>query len=312
VDVGSQVFESAEGTLQDSDSKILALGNPIRVGTAFYDLCTSPNTTYYVFKITAYEVEHIPRSWIENVIKRYGKDSFKARTEVFGEFPDMDETSVFDQKVISNAFKIAHVRSGDVYAGLDIASFGNDKTVLTLLDDNGIILNKSWNSGQHEVICYEIYKTCLQYEVKTLNCDATGEGFGLSRMLIGLAKDSNLKVNSIKFSEKASQPDKYLNQRVEMYYRLKYFLQDGTKSLQNVEEQDELRQELIGQHFDIKEKGVIKLVSKDEFRKQYNRSPDYSDSLALCLAAYSQDLKTGMLKIKKDKKPVKLSPIRIW
>lgn len=90
-------------------------------------------------------------------------------------------------------------------------------------------------------------------------------------------------VDGINFGSTPDQPDIYMNKRAEMWIEMRDWLQAGDVS---IPDDDELHADLaIMPDFLTTSNGKMQLVGKDKIRKEYKRSPDLGDALALTFAS---------------------------
>jgi len=109
--------------------------------------------------------------------------------------------------------------------------------------------------------------------------DAIGEGSGL----VSALKQPHYKsipAVPVKGSEQADDPRIYGNKRAELYYKLKYALEDEGKMFND----DMAIGELSAQRFFINESGKLMIVPKKVIKEQLGRSPDISDAMSLTCA----------------------------
>jgi len=108
--------------------------------------------------------------------------------------------------------------------------------------------------------------------------DAIGLGAGVIARLNQLGHDHAFKV---KGSYEAHDKQKYYNSRVEMYGRLKDWLDNDLACLPD---DPQLDLELTSQEVAHTIKEQLKLESKDDLKKRIGVSPDRADSLAIGFA----------------------------
>jgi hypothetical protein len=104
-----------------------------------------------------------------------------------------------------------------------------------------------------------------------------GEGAGV----IDRLRQLRLPVTEVAFGGKANNNRLYLNRRVEMYYCLKEWLEQGGAIPPNAR----LQADLTAPTYGINHAGLRVLEPKDAIKERIGRSPDLSDALALTFAA---------------------------
>ncbi len=106
--------------------------------------------------------------------------------------------------------------------------------------------------------------------------DQTGVGAGVVDQL----KRTRHPVAGVSFSQTPLEPDRFLNRRAEMWWRVREWLEKGASLEMNAE----LRSDLIGPEYYLSASGKIQLESKDGIRRRGLASPDLGDALALTFA----------------------------
>jgi hypothetical protein len=113
-----------------------------------------------------------------------------------------------------------------------------------------------------------------QYGLKPENVslDANGIGAGIEDRL----KEIGLDVNGVKWSEQASNPEKYANLKAENYWDLRVWVKEVGK----LEKNDGFN-ELSVIKYKEDTSGKLKIKPKEEMRKEGIKSPNVADALAL-------------------------------
>lgn len=165
---------------------------------------------------------------------------------------------------------------GQEEVGVDVARFGNDRTVF-------------FKRKGMKVTDYRVYRKKSVPEIIRLltdfvgvhntsvpiKVDDTGVGGGVTD---GMAEDG-YNVIPINFGARAKDPNKYNNLITEMWFELKEMI--GQVDLPDIQE---LRSELTTREYKIDIKSRKQIESKDQFKKRYGKSPDLADALLLCFA----------------------------
>ena len=242
----------------------------------------------------------ISAQWVIEFIMEWGFDHPLTVSKVFGEFPQDDQSVLIKMNYVESAIKRNYeISLSDFrYIGVDVARYGNDKTVITEMIGykvtNVLVLTKrSTTEVTGQVINliegeYENFKT-------TVLVDATGIGSGVIDNLVELQTSQKLSksINILEVHFGASpanpnEPDKslveqdksrYLNLKAKMFQMLSNDLRDKI----DLPENENYLKELPSLKASFDGKGRLKIESKDEYKKRTGRSsPDFSDSLALC------------------------------
>ncbi|ADV46430.1 terminase large subunit domain-containing protein [Nitratifractor salsuginis] len=270
------IFEVAEGAMTGESTLVIMAANPTRTEGYFYDSHHKNRWQWECFQFNAEESENVSKEWIEEKKRQYGEDSDVYRVRIKGEFPRQSSNAVFSLQEVDDATTREIVDdSGAEVWGLDVADFGDDKSVLA----------KRKGKHFHEItarsgltlpdlagwLIYEYNQAKRKPAV--IFVDAIGIGSSLPAVCFEKGLDI---VIGVKGSNSASNSEKYHNKRAEWYYNLKDLLEDG-----KIPDDDELVGELMAQKYQISSTGKIQLVEKKEIKKELGRSPDKADACAL-------------------------------
>lgn len=192
-------------------------------------------------------------------------------------FPDETDDSLFSHSDLMKAKNILELDENYEYLlGCDIAAFGVDLTVLTVikhyLESDVYVIEKIKDFRKQDTMrtTGEIINLINEYNPSRVNIDSIGLGQGVYDRL----KEQGFKVNDIKVGRASlTNPQLYLNQKSEMYDNLrKLFEQDKLKNLTH----NTLIRELSIITKEFNSAGKMKIIDPD-------KSPDFADSLALSL-----------------------------
>lgn len=188
---------------------------------------------------------------------------------------------LIDSSFIRRAFqKTIDFTTSPLVVGLDIARFGDDRTVFCRRKGR-LCQNFSVYTQMSNVEVANL-TTVLIKELHPMRIfmDIGGQGAGVFDIL----KDRGYGeiIRGIYFGEKAIQSERYFNRRAEMWALMADWLSSSPPP--QLPEDEELFNELssVGKKYD--ENGRLQLESKDEIKKRLGRSPDKADALALTFA----------------------------
>ncbi len=164
--------------------------------------------------------------------------------------------------------------------GLDIARFGDDKTVFCFRQ--GRLCFKFETLTKQDVVsiadyCQGIIK---DYAPARVFLDAGGVGGGVYDVLI--SRGFRDIIRAVNFGSKAILESRYVNRRAEMWDTAKSWL---TQELPvQIPPDEDLLTELCSVNKRYDGKGRLLLESKDEVKKRLGRSPDKADAFVLTFA----------------------------
>ena len=254
----------------------------------------------YIKRINSYEVVNpylITLKWVVDRAIVWGLNHPLFLSKVLGDFPKKDSNALFDLQTIidaqnrDSASKEPSVRLW----GVDPARYGEDKTVVTVIEDWQTVEKFSVQKKDGPFVAQEIIRRVREKERlgrEVIGVDAIGIGASAFDHLIS-KQEKGILSNSIEVYEinasqsphfdgeakgvKRKKISHYLNLRARMYQDLAGDLQEKLGLLDDEIYQEELplvRYEFV--------KGKMKIESKEDFKSRTGRSsPDNSDSLAI-------------------------------
>lgn len=275
--VDNALFEVIEGALTGEKNALFLVGNPTRTSGYFYDAFHKSSELFECFTLNAELSENVSKEKIKIAKKAYGENSNAYRIRILGEFPLGSSDALFKIYEIEEAFKRGKeqkINSGNEIWGLDVAEFGDDKSVLArrmgyefkeLITFDGLDAQ-----SLADEIC-EIYKRAKQ-KPKAIYIDVIGIGAGVWSIL----SHRNLPAYRADCRGKGEEKE-HFNKRSTMYLRLKEYI--GLISF--AKDDDELFGELGAITYKFSPNGATQISPKSEIKKALGRSPDKADALAL-------------------------------
>jgi hypothetical protein len=201
------------------------------------------------------------------------------RVEVLGQFPKAGVKQFIANDTVWGAQQRAVVKDpgAALVMGYDVARYGDDWNVVRFRQgrDARSIPPIRWQ-GMDTVQCAERVAGIInEFTPDVVNIDA-GQGTGV----IDILRSKRYKVQEVWFGG-ASEEAEYANKRTEMYGRVRKWLPGGM-----LDNSALLFTDLTAVDYDYfgKAKDQIMLQSKEIFKKNYGRSPDDGDALALTFA----------------------------
>lgn len=164
--------------------------------------------------------------------------------------------------------------------GVDPARTGGDKTVIVFRRGREVPVIMKWDKMNSMRLAGIVARLIDKYMPAKVFIDV-GYGFGTIDRLkeMGYSKF----VDGVNFGSRADQQDIYANKRAEMWIEMRDWIQAGDV---NIPDDDILHADLsIMPDFMTTSNGKMQLIGKDKIRKEYHRSPDVGDALALTFAA---------------------------
>ena len=161
---------------------------------------------------------------------------------------------------------------GGLEAGIDVARFGDDETVITLRHGLAVTQIKRLKGKRGYEICDE-FENMVGDEIYTVKVDDTGVGGAVTDELHRRNKHIVVPVNN---GQNAMNKEKYSNAVNEMWFEFAAII--DTVQLPN---DAELAQQLGSRRYKFDTSGRRVIEDRASFKKRFGKSPDMSDSLLL-------------------------------
>ena len=283
------VVAAVEGNLSTGKvTKLIAAGNPTKSSGPLHRMCTTDRARYFVKEITGdpddpRRAKRISLEWARDQIAAWSRDSNYVRVNVLGQFPHGGSDNYISPDLVSAAMQRSIKRADYIDAprvlGVDVARFGDDRSVLT--PRQGVVTFRQ--RVHRELSTMELVGQVVlfaeesKFKPDMIFVDDIGVGGGVSDRLEELGQPV-MRVNA---SARANHPVLYGNKRVEMWGEAKDWLAAGG----SLPDDPELHAELTAPTYKQHSSGAVYLESKDEMKKRGLNSPDKADSWVLTFAA---------------------------
>ena len=223
--------------------------------------------------------------WAIDVFNDLGPQSSVYQTRVLGQFPEEADDTLIPLRDVEAAVK----RRSDIppdtkpVMGVDVARFGNDKTVIIIRQGPRVIHIDELRKSDIVNTTGAVITAALKYKLKDIIIDEIGVGAGV---LDNLKADRRFNAQGLNGSNSSSNNEKYLNLRAEVFDGLRQRFADGDISIPN---DPELISQLASLTYKYNARGQLQLESKDQIRSVGRQSPDKADAIAL---AFTSEIKT--------------------
>ena len=223
--------------------------------------------------------------WALDLFNKQGPQSSVYQTRVLGQFPEEADDTLIPLRDVEAAVKRHTQPEPDTkpVMGVDVARFGNDKTVIIIRHGPKVIYIDQLRKSDIVNTTGAVVTAALQYKVKDLIIDEIGVGAGV---LDNLKADKRFNAQGLNGSNRPSSSEKYLNLRAEVFDGLRQRFADGDISIPN---DPELISQLASLTYRYNARGQLQLESKDQIRSTGRQSPDKADAIAL---AFTSEIKT--------------------
>jgi phage terminase large subunit len=307
--VRPDIFEAIEGIRAAGDVRVLMLGNPTIASGPFYDAFGRDRASWRTFTIDAFDtpnlagvtvadlraipldhaadhptLAHNPRPylttrrWVHEKLHTWGEDSPLWQARVRGQFPLQSEDALLSLAWLEAARTREAEPGGEWEAGIDVAGPGEAETVLAVREGPALRLLKSWtNPDPRGEVLAELAP--FNDQLARIKVDSIGQGYYFARHI----EDNGYagRVEDVNVGERASDAEKYVNRKAELYWGLRLRAEAG--DLAGLADETAIGQ-LAGIRYRHDARGHVVIESKDEARKRGVPSPDRAEAIMLCYA----------------------------
>ena len=276
------------------NNKIIMTSNGTRTSGEFYDSHMDDRSNLWnKFRLSALDSPFTSKESAEECRLRYGEDSNLYKIDVLGLFGSSDPDSFLDFHEVVAAFDrdVVPASTDEIEIGVDPARFGNDNTVL--IWRQGMKVHEPIFKGKTSVVDVADMVKELVTSIRSqtgykdkirVKIDVGGLGAGVYDIL-ELDRLHNIDPVECNFGGRGD--DRCANEASVMWNTLRDVI--GQISLPDESECSNytvvkyMREELTARRCNY-DTGKIKVETKDVFKKEFGRSPDYADALVLCFA----------------------------
>jgi hypothetical protein len=279
--IADKIWQVTEGFFTDlAPLRLwLAISNPRRNTGRFFECFHKDRAFWQTRHVDSRTVDGVDHGVYDRIVEKYGEDHDVTRVEVKGEFPRTGSNQFIGREVV----EIASTRESQpdegapLLMGIDVARYGDDESVIRM--------RKGRDARTFPVFRYKGLSTMdlassAAALIEKFNPHAVFvDGGGVGGGVVDRLKQLGYRVIEVQSGERASDTEKYLNKRAEMWGEMREWLMFGY-----IDRDDRLIDDLTGPEYDIALKGQIKLETKDSMKKRGLASPDDADALALTFA----------------------------
>lgn len=304
--VADPIMEAILGTLTGMDNKLLLMGNPNRIDGVFYDAFNKDRDKFRTHTVSSRNSKRTSKDNIVMLESKYGKDSDVVRVRVDGNFPKGALDSFISLETVELACtKENHAEQAEIdsaktlHIGVDVARFGDDKTVITLRISAKVYEFRKYAKKDTMETAGNVIRCCKEYMRRfsqLKNCmikvDDTGVGGGVTDRLKEVIREERLPFRVIPVNNGDKAKDEYyFNLGAQLWGNVKELLEtnfsnsmQGKSAVQiDLPKDDEMIKQLSVRKYHMTSRGKIQLESKEEMKKRGIGSPDTADSLTLAL-----------------------------
>lgn len=278
-----------------TDGKVIKISTPFGMNHFYKSYESNEWNSHIVTYKDPIKIGHFTEEFIQEQKRQIGEQSLEFRTEYGAEFI-ADQDNYFGFELIEKCIYDVHTLFApepekSYYLGLDVARYGSDSTVLTIIEKGAdniphkVVNLREINKASLDEVIEDVYSLQQVWKFKKIYVDETGLGAGVLDLL---KKRMGEQSKSIPTSSKIQYTSRdivvgvtfTIKSKLDIYSHLKVLMEQGRMLFPN-------NKRLIFQLRDFKyektESGNIKLHHSD------GGKDDYCDSLALAARGLKEE-----------------------
>lgn len=315
--VPEAIWNAIDGLTTSAHVLVLAIGNPINPTSAWRKRVEASRSipTRKLIRISANDVLPftdqrdkngnskfpylLQREWVEERRRPdvWGEGSPMWQARVEAEWPDQSTDTLLPMGWLIAA-KGRNVERGPRTYGVDVARFGTDRTVRTLLQGGWLEFSKSTKFEDTVQTAGRVISDISEYEPVAVAIDAVGVGGGVVDQV--KSRVPHKSIYPFNANGKSSDPDKYSNISAEWWWKVRRAFEEGKIgfSMDDPDAVESLINDLsrVKYLYDAKGRMVIdkfglgpghseRMLAPDD---RAARSPDRADSFVLAYGALGE------------------------
>lgn len=273
--------------LNNCPAKIILTCNPAQnwVKTKFYDKWIEGKLKEPFAYLPALPIDNpfLSKEYLESL---ESLPEVEYKRYVLGSWDYSDESNqLIKYEWLKLAFESEGVKEGEKRLAVDVARFGNDKTIFAFMHGDTVYKFEEFEKQDTISIGEYILLRSREHNINMLNVivDVVGVGGGVVDHLAS-------KGFFVQSFNGGAQPNSKLehwtfrNLRAECFWKLRQALEQNEIA---VEYNETLKNDCLSIKYDVKDR-AIQIQSKEEIKKEIGRSPDYADALSMLFYSKSK------------------------
>lgn len=289
--VPDEIFQVAEGALSSHGARLLMVGNPTKNNGYFSRSHKQDRADYTALHFKCADSPLVDPGYRERLVRKFGEGSNVVRVRADGEFPKQDDDTLISledaEQALSREKKPGH---GERLLGVDVARFGDDRTVFILR--HGSVIERCEIRAKQDTMTTagEAILFRESWGADAIYVDANGLGSGVVDRL----KEQGENVIGVMVSEAAPEAPVFGDKpearparlRDHLYLEMGRWFREESPIIAIAEREsaEDLAGEVASLKYGIDSSGRLVVESKDAMKKRGLRSPDLADALAMTFA----------------------------
>jgi phage terminase large subunit len=285
------VFEVAESALSSRGARVLMLGNPTRNTGSFASSHKQHRGEYRALHFRSQESPLVDPDYRPRLVRTFGEGSNVVRVRADGEFPRQDDDTLITIELAEAALTRERppVIAGVRRLGVDVARFGDDRTVL-LLRQGPVVDHIAVHAKQATMATAgQVLKAVQAWSVAEVYVDVIGVGAGVYDRLHELHREGTLAATVMAVNVAEAAPVRPPDQdaqgktlRDHLWLQTAAWLrEDAPIFAADHDDCEDLAGELSSVRYGTDSSGRLVVETKDGMKARGLRSPDLADALIL-------------------------------
>ena len=284
--VPEPVFESAAGSMSGHQACTILIGNPTRNSGLFFKTHHALASEWKTYHVSCLDSPRVAQDFVKQISDTYGPESDAYRVRVLGEFAKSEATTLIPAELVDTAMVrdiVLDEKDALIY-GIDVARFGDDRSVLCKRRGNVVFEFKTWQGLDLMQLTGAIVNEAKSDKPDEMCVDSIGLGSGVADRLREVMGELRLdiSVRDVNVSEASAMNPQAAKLRDELWLAVKDWLNKRACKLPKM---DDLRQELVAPTYMFTSNSKTKVEGKAEMKRRGMRSPDLADALCLTFAS---------------------------
>ncbi|MDE1822258.1 MAG: hypothetical protein KGI98_15575 [Euryarchaeota archaeon] len=305
--VPKEIWDALDGLLTSANAKIVAIGNPLDPTSEFkkrYDAAAHKDTAARI-RISYTDIPNVQEQserypylltpkWVEDKRDRWGERSALWAGKVLGVWPDQGTDTLIPMSWLTRALG-KRVPEGLLTYGVDVARFGSDRTVRTLMRGGWCVFSRATSQEDTMQTASRVLQDMQTYGPAQMAIDATGIGSGVVDIVRRKA-GALIPIQEFNASNKAVDSERFENRAAEWWWAVREAFEKGQIGfdMEDPAAVDELVAELNQCTYSYTGHGARLVIHKFggrvneqtmEIEARAARSPDRADSFVLAFNA---------------------------
>lgn len=273
------VYESAAGSMSGHSATTILIGNPTRNSGLFFLTHHGLSSEWVTMHVSCRDNPLVSADFIKQISDTYGETSNAFRVRVLGEFALKEDDTLIPAELVDSAMArdIKVDPQTGLFYGLDVARFGDDRSVLVKRRGNVVEDIRAWSGNDLMETTGRVVAEAKVDKPEVIMVDSIGLGAGVADRL----REQGFNVRDVNVAESAAMNPNAAKLRDELWLTCKDWLSSRAV---HIPKHDELRQELVAPTYTFLSNGKVKVEGKADMKKRGVRSPDIADALCLTFA----------------------------